>query len=129
MQGCNTSTPIATQLEPRRAVTIDSILYLQAATPTHSPSSISSKDTHNSKLSPLTQQSIQEMIDSALAKEQKKLDAQIELMEQQMGTLQLQLEEFKKESIHLIVNSLIEKEPFVTQVKFAKFENNIKLTL
>ena len=46
-------------------------------------------------------------------------------MEKKMETLQLQLEDFKTESIHLIVNSLIEKEPFVTQVKFAKFENDI----
>ena len=80
-------------------------------------------------MSPLTQPSIQELIDSALEKQQKKLDTQIESMEKKMETLQLQSEDFKTESIHLIVNSLIEKEPFVTQVKFAKFENDIKLSL
>lgn len=39
------------------------------------------------------------------------------------------MEDFKKDAISQIVNSLIKREPFVTQIKFSKFEMDINLSI
>ena len=122
-------TQIVQQPLPQRTVNIDSISYLQAATTITPPPSFTSKDSNISKISPLTQPSIQELIDASMQKQQEKMDIQLKTIESKMEMMQKNIEDFKKDSISQIVNSLIEREPFVTQIKFAQFEQDIKLTL
>ena len=129
VQTCDNLIPIIEQPLPQRTVNIDSISYLQAAKKTIPPPSSTSKDSNTSKISPLTQPSIQELIDASIQKQEEKMDFQLKTIESKMEMMKKNIEDFKQESISQIVNSLIEREPFVTQTKFAQFEQDIKLIL
>ena len=43
-------------------------------------------------------------------------------MKENMELQQLKIKDSKKESVALIIDNLIEKEPFIAQLKFEQFE-------